>query len=491
MPVDMEVAVGLFPGQGGYRAGCLDLLLAEPESREVLELIDEIALEMFGRRLLDSVSGVGAGSAQELFETDPDMMQVAIFAASVAVFEALRARGTSLSVLIGHSLGEIAALACGGALTISEGTRILCHRVAVLREHDTSGGTMLALACERARAEQVLSLLPASAAAIAGENGPTQVTVSGTAEALRRVELIAGAIGVPVTALRARHPFHNVLLQTARRELLTRIGGHRSHGLRVPVFSPILGRYYREQDDLGELLADHLVTPVEFRQSIDRAYEVGARIWVEVGAGRALTNLVRSAHPNATVFTPLGGREPTIAEAAAFLGAGRGFQPDAAQPAEPQTAQPAPEPKAAPTEPLPTEPVAGSVNGAIVEPINGFTEPIDGPDPEPEARPVAEPVPEQAGEEPAAALSRSEIEQRIRVLYATALEYPQEVFEPEAELEADLGVDSVKQTELMSRLGETFALGPPPQGMRINDYRTFGNVVDFVCGSLPAGSAVR
>src|SRR5215204_1412077 len=202
MPVDMEVAVGLFPGQGGYRAGCLDLLRAEPESREVLELIDEIALEMFGRRLLDSVSGAGAGSAEELFETDPEMMQVAIFAASVAVFEALRARGARLSVLIGHSLGEIAALVCAGALTISEGTRILCHRVAVLREHDTSGGTMLALACERARAEQVLSLLPASAAAIAGENGPAQVTVSGTTEALRRVELIAGAIGVPATALR-------------------------------------------------------------------------------------------------------------------------------------------------------------------------------------------------------------------------------------------------------------------------------------------------
>ena len=467
MPVDMEVAVGLFPGQGGYRAGCLDLLRAEPESREVLELIDEIALEMFGRRLLDSVSGAGAGSAEELFETDPEMMQVAIFAASVAVFEALRARGARLSVLIGHSLGEIAALVCAGALTISEGTRILCHRVAVLREHDTSGGTMLALACERARAEQVLSLLPASAAAIAGENGPAQVTVSGTTEALRRVELIAGAIGVPATALRARHPFHNVLLQTARRELLTRIGGHRSHGLRVPVFSPILGRYYREHDDLGELLADHLVTPVEFRQSIDRAYEAGARIWVEVGAGRALTNLVRSAHPNATVFTPLGGREPTIADTAAFLCAGRGPRPDTAQ--SDTAAQPA----------------AGSVNGAIVEPVNGFTEPIP--------RPVVEPVSEQASQEPAAAeaLSRSEIEQRIRVLYATALEYPQEVFEPAAELEADLGVDSVKQTELMSRLGETFALGPPPESLRINDYRTFGNVVDFVCESLPAGSAAR
>lgn len=457
MAIDMDIAVGLFPGQGGYKAGCLDRLLAESEPRSTLEAIDEVAFEMLGRRLLDTVVGADAPNQDELFATHPEILQIATFAASVALFDALSARGVRLTVLLGHSLGEIAALVCSGALTVTEGARILCHRVTVLREYDTSGGAMLALGCDRTRAEQILALLPSSDATIAVDNGAAQTALSGTADALRRIEIIAGAIGVPVNALRSPHPFHNALLQPARQELLVRIRGHRSHGLRVPVFSPILGRYYREQDDLGELLASHLVSPVEFGSAIGRAHASGARIWVEVGAGRALTSLVRSAYPHVALFTPLRGPATAISEAAAFLNGAASLNgkesPD-------RTAQP----------PVRQQPVV-----AVPAPV------------------AADPVPNPApAESPAGqTLSRTQIEQQIRDLYASALEYPEEVFEPDAELEADLGVDSVKQTELMTRLGEVFALGPRPEGMRVSDYRTFGKVVDFVSESLLAGSAAR
>jgi acyl transferase domain-containing protein len=479
----MEVAVGLFPGQGGYRAGCLDGLLTEREARNALEHIDDITREMLGRSLLDKFSGTGSHGSDDLFAADPEMLQIAIFAVSVALFETLRARGAQLAVLLGHSLGEIAALVCSGALTLAEGTRILCHRVMVLREYDTSGGTMLALACDRARAEGIVALLPASGTTIAVENGVTQTVLSGTADALRRVELIAGAIGLSATALRSPHPFHNAQLQPARQELLTRIRGHRSHGLTIPVFSPILGRYYREHDDLGELLASHLVSPVEFRQAISRAHRAGARIWVEIGAGRALTNLVRSAHPDATVFTPLWGPDTEIAATAAFLaGGGNSVSPAATADVRSVT-------------------TTWNQSPASEFPSPGLVEPMAEPAVVPVAKPVVEhsvePVASPVLDETSAAgpgnstgeLSRTHIEQRVRALYATALEYPHEVFEHHAELEADLGVDSVKQTELMARLGEVFTLGPRPEGLRVADYRTFGQVVDFVCESLLAGSA--
>ena len=60
-----------------------------------------------------------------------------------------------------------------------------------------------------------------------------------------------------------------------------------------------------------------------------------------------------------------------------------------------------------------------------------------------------------------------------------------------AELEADLGIDSVKQTELMARLGDAFDLGPRPEGMRMSDYRTFGRVIDFVVDSLAPENGSR
>ncbi|MDX3108920.1 acyl carrier protein, partial [Nonomuraea angiospora] len=94
-----------------------------------------------------------------------------------------------------------------------------------------------------------------------------------------------------------------------------------------------------------------------------------------------------------------------------------------------------------------------------------------------------------ADERPAAAQPREAIAARVRDLYATTLEYPEEVFEDHAELEADLGVDSVKRVELMSRLGLLFELGPRPEDLRVSDYRTFGQVVDFVVDSLARADA--
>lgn len=462
MVLDIEVAVGLFPGQGGYRAGCLDGLIQERAAGGVIQIVDDVAADLLGRHFIDHVTGAGARAADDLFANDPDLLQVATFATSVALFEALRARGARLTVLLGHSLGEIAALVCSGALTVAEGTRTLCQRIRVLREYDTSGGGMQALGCDRARAEQIVGLLPSAGITIAAENGAGQIVLSGTADALRRVEQIAGAIGVPTTALRSPHPFHNPLLRPARQELVARIGGQRSHAMRLPVFSPILGRYYRESDDLGELLASHLMAPVEFRQAVGRAHRAGARIWVEIGAGRTLANLVRSAYPDTTVLTPLHGPVPAVADVAAFLGG----KADAHPPAEPVSTT-------TPASPTPATPLAP----AYVEPgAPAPTQPAT----------TAPSAPADAADD---VLSRAEIEQRVRALYANSLEYPEEVFEPDAELEADLGIDSVKQTELMARLGDIFGLGPRPDGLRVADYRTFGTVVDFVRDSLARNGA--
>jgi acyl carrier protein len=74
-------------------------------------------------------------------------------------------------------------------------------------------------------------------------------------------------------------------------------------------------------------------------------------------------------------------------------------------------------------------------------------------------------------------------------MYATALEYPVEVFTEDVELEADLGVDSVKQTELLSRAAERYHLPERPENFRLSDWSTMGRVTDFVFGALVATPA--
>jgi acyl carrier protein len=164
------------------------------------------------------------------------------------------------------------------------------------------------------------------------------------------------------------------------------------------------------------------------------------------------------------VLTPLHGPPTALADAVAFLGGTTGSVPmtGPAASAEPHVPR-APLDLADAEAPAPLAPAVSAESPAVSAEL-----------PTPRKR-----------------LSRDDIEAQIRTLYAVALEYPEEVFDPGAELEADLGVDSVKQTELMARLGELFALGPRPEGLRMGDYRTFGRLVDFVSESLFAANGAR
>ncbi|WP_431930382.1 acyltransferase domain-containing protein [Nonomuraea jabiensis] len=459
----IEIVVGLFPGQGAYEPNILERLKTHGDGvAKAVETIDEVARGMLGKGLGRAFSGE---SAERLLDEAPDVLQLAVFATSTAAFRALADEGARFSVLVGHSLGEIAALVAGGALDVAEGAEILCHRIIALREHDSSGGGLLALGCATERAQQILDLLPSSGAVIAVDNGPEQTVVSGPADALRRTSAIADAVGLSATVLRAPHPFHSPLLTAAAQDLSRRLTGYGRRGLSVPVFSPILGRYYRDSDDLGQLLAAHLVTPVRFGAAVERLHRSGVGVWVEVGAGRALTSRVRAAHRAASLHTPLLADVDTLRETGRFLA------PAATGPrTAPTTEDPHTVPKAPTAEGPHTVPTALTAEGAHTASADssGRAAGADG-------RPAAQP--------------REAIAARVRDLYATTLEYPEEVFEDHAELEADLGVDSVKRVELMSRLGLLFELGPRPEDLRVSDYRTFGQVVDFVVDSLARADA--
>jgi acyl carrier protein len=74
--------------------------------------------------------------------------------------------------------------------------------------------------------------------------------------------------------------------------------------------------------------------------------------------------------------------------------------------------------------------------------------------------------------------------------YATALDYSGEVFTEDVELEADVGVDSVKQTELLSQAADRYQLPARPTDFRLSDYSTMGRVADFVFGTLTAPAAM-
>ena len=82
------------------------------------------------------------------------------------------------------------------------------------------------------------------------------------------------------------------------------------------------------------------------------------------------------------------------------------------------------------------------------------------------------PVPGQRG--------RAQILEDLRATYAAALDYPASVLTETADLEADLGVDSVKQTELLAQVSESYALALHPDELRLSELATLGNIADLV-----------
>jgi acyl transferase domain-containing protein len=255
----------LFPGQGilqgsMFRGGTL--------RARYLQVLDEAA---------------GAGDSVEGF----------VLAASVAHYRELVAREGLPAAIVGHGFGELVALVCAGAFTVSQGAEIARQRGSVLDQYQSEPGSMLSVATTSALAERLVGLAGASRTAIAAENAPTEIVISGTLPGIAAVRDRTRAEGIADAPLKARWALHCQQTLPAAVELRKRLMGFSARPLRVPVFSPTLRRYYRPTDDLAESLARQLILRVMFADAVRSLVADGARRFVECGP---LHGLARSVH---------------------------------------------------------------------------------------------------------------------------------------------------------------------------------------------------
>lgn len=304
----------LFPGQGAYLEEVfLELAGTRAQVERTFAEMDS-ALAKLGAAPTASVLLDGSPPRlDQLAAEDPDTLQLALFGTAVAVYRILEAEGVAPGIMMGHSLGEIAALVTAGAFPIATGAEIVRARSLSLRAAAGSGG-MLAVRTGARRARALVELLDAEGLAVGVENGTEQSVLSGPDEALARAETIAREAGIRGTRLASPYPFHSPLLSPIVEDFRGRLNsaGLERHPLRRAVYSPILGRFYTDDDDLIELLAGHLVHPVRFDTALRHLYDTGTRVFVECGARSALSGVASKVLPGATALpTVLRGRAPT------------------------------------------------------------------------------------------------------------------------------------------------------------------------------------
>ncbi|MGW5734112.1 MULTISPECIES: acyltransferase domain-containing protein [Streptomyces] len=487
----------LFPGQGGFDGEALRRAARKyPQVKRIFERIDAETMNLFSRRITDLVLGDQSAELRGLLDDDAWASQVAIYAAGLASYEILDAQGVRPDVLAGHSLGEITALVAAGAFSVEDGVRIVAQRVAVIQRQKGVEGRMVALSAGADRARRLLDLLDDPLLAVATENHDEQTVVSGPGEVLDRVIAIAGQLGIGAIEIDTPFPFHTPALAPAVPEFAAYVGKLDQHPLQRLVYSPILQRYYEPDDALADRLAEHFVTPVRFAAAVRHLQAAGVTTFVEAGGRAALTKLVtrltKGSDVRALPSLAIDGDGGLALDATLRILRDAGLA--GAAEAQGLAELLAPTVSADVFEAYWTE-HGDEVLRRIAADLAGFTPKpaAQAPAPAAAAAPAADSAPAEkpAPSAPAAgAPDRAEIHAELRTLYAEALEYPEEVFEDGVQLEAELGVDSVKQVELLARASKRYGLPTREAGFRLENYNTMDKIVDFVLSELSGREAV-
>jgi acyl transferase domain-containing protein/acyl carrier protein len=484
---DSRAAV-LFPGQGAFSGAALKEVAAEyPQIAETLTKIDDVAKKELNVSLTETLLGESAPNIDELMKRSPDVLQLAIYATSIGLYRILETYGFQPKVLMGHSLGEISAMVCGGAFSIRDGAEIVCHRVQALKALGDRTGYMVAVGTNAARAQQMLDLLGVERSAVAVENEDGQTVVSGDEKEMDAVMQMAKVLPVPVVRLYSPYPFHSPVVAPVTDDFAARLRNLQRGALITPVYSPILGRYYEESDRLTDQLAEHLSRPVRFADAIRMLHAEGVQRFVECGALDTLSGIVKRilAGSDVTVVPCLvpgpAARQSLESAVETLTGKVVGTRPVARDLGELLPAG---------TDPATIGAFFAEHGDRIQSFVQSEFDAFRGAHGMPAAAETA------AAPEPAVAAaaatgnggpgSRADLFAELVTLYATALEYPEEVFTEDVALEAELGVDSVKQAELIGRIAERYNMPPRPEDFRLGDYDTLGKVTDFVFSQIGA-----
>jgi [acyl-carrier-protein] S-malonyltransferase len=274
-----------FPGQGSLEAGMgRDIAEAVPEAMDVYDRASEAS----GLALKDLCF---EAPLEDLVETE--VQQPALVATSLAILAALRSRGFEPDYVVGHSVGEFAALAAASALELDEAVALVRERGLAMAEaaRERPGSMAAVLGLE----DDVVELLCRRIIGVwpANYNCPGQIVVSGEDPAVDELCDEAERKGARRTVkLQVSGAFHSPLVARAADRLRPALEKVRFSEPVAPFMSTVTARIEPAQR-LGSLLVDQLTAPVRFTQSAGELMREGVKTFVEVGPGNVLSGLVK------------------------------------------------------------------------------------------------------------------------------------------------------------------------------------------------------
>ena len=285
----------LFPGQGAQTVGMgKDLYDEYEEVRNIYDRVKEISG-------IDVKKICFEGPEEELNKTENT--QIAILTNSLAMLEVLKLKGIEAEIATGLSLGEYGALIYAGILSFEDGIKLIKKRGYymgnLLPKEEYSMAAIIGL--ESSKIEEVCKGLQEQGKFVvpANYNCSTQTAISGETDAIdEAIELLKQAGCKRAIKLKTSGPFHTIKLEEAKKAYEKELENIKFNILpleeqKVKVIKNIDGTYYKPEENIKEILANHIINPVRFDKAIQLMKKEQIEEYIEVGPGKVLTGFIK------------------------------------------------------------------------------------------------------------------------------------------------------------------------------------------------------
>ena len=226
--------------------------------------------------------------------TNTEFGQPAIGAISLGYYNVFKNAGFVSDMVAGHSFGELTALCVSGVLSESDYMTLAIARGKAMAGKNASGdaGTMLAVKASASEIKPLITSIPG--VSIANINSSSQIVLGGTTEGITKAKSLLDTKKYRSVLLHVSAAFHTECVEHAQKPFEKNIKAIKFSSPVIPVYSNSTGDVYPiEANKIKKTLAEHILSPVDFKSEIENMYAAGARVFVEFGPKSILTNLVK------------------------------------------------------------------------------------------------------------------------------------------------------------------------------------------------------